>query len=93
MVSLYFHNSAFIVESRWLLCLNTRLYLVDARTGVDVGEIDECRWAGVAESSPNARLSKFQTLRLPRVERAVLARDLLDIKGAWRWLSGPAWSA
>jgi len=45
-------------------------------------------WAEVAESLPSYRLSKFQTLMPPWVEREVVASYLLDVGGAWRWLSG-----
>jgi ATP-dependent Lhr-like helicase len=45
-------------------------------------------WAEVAESLPTYRLSKFQPLMPPWIEREVIARYLLDIAGAWRWLSG-----
>ncbi|MFL4905937.1 DEAD/DEAH box helicase [Streptomyces sp. MMS24-I2-30] len=45
-------------------------------------------WAEVAESLPSYRLSKFQPLMPPWVEREVVASYLLDVGGAWRWLSG-----
>ncbi|USQ82560.1 DEAD/DEAH box helicase [Streptomyces phaeoluteigriseus] len=45
-------------------------------------------WAEVAESLPSYRLSKFQPLMPPWVEREVVAGYLLDVAGAWRWLSG-----
>ena len=45
-------------------------------------------WADVAESLPSYRLSKFQPLMPPWVEREVVAGYLLDVGGAWRWLSG-----
>jgi ATP-dependent helicase Lhr and Lhr-like helicase len=45
-------------------------------------------WAGVAQDLPNYRLSKFQPLMPPWVEREVIAGHLLDVAGAWRWLSG-----
>jgi ATP-dependent Lhr-like helicase len=45
-------------------------------------------WAGIAESLPNYRLSKFQPLMPPWVEREVVASYLLDVGGVWRWLSG-----
>ncbi len=41
----------------------------------------------VAESLPGYRLSKFQPLMPPWVEREVVASYLLDVGGAWRWLS------
>ena len=44
-------------------------------------------WAEVAESLPNYRLSKFQPLMPPWVEREVVASYLLDVAGAWHWLS------
>ena len=49
---------------------------------------DDALWAGVAASLPNYRLSKFQPLMPPWVEREVVASYLLDVAGAWRWLSG-----
>jgi ATP-dependent helicase Lhr and Lhr-like helicase len=45
-------------------------------------------WADVAESLPSYRLSKFQPLMPPWIEREVIAGYLLDVGGAWRWLSG-----
>jgi ATP-dependent Lhr-like helicase len=49
---------------------------------------DDRIWAGVAASLPNYRLSKFQPLMPPWVEREVIAGYLLDVGGAWRWISG-----
>lgn len=49
---------------------------------------NERLWAEVAESLPSYRLSKFQALMPPWVEREVVAGYLLDVGGAWRWLSG-----
>lgn len=43
-------------------------------------------WREVAESLPNFRLSKFQPLMPPWVEREVLAAWLLDVEGARRWM-------
>jgi ATP-dependent helicase Lhr and Lhr-like helicase len=48
---------------------------------------NERLWAEVAASLPNYRLSKFQPLMPPWVEREVVARHLLDVGGAWQWLS------
>ena len=45
-------------------------------------------WRDVAETLPSYRLSKFQPLMPPWVEREVVASYLLDVAGAWRWLSG-----
>lgn len=45
-------------------------------------------WRDVAESLPNYRLSKFQPLMPPWVEREVIATYLLDVGGAWKWLTG-----
>ncbi len=47
-------------------------------------------WRRVAASLPNYRLSKFQPLMPPWIEREVVASYLLDVAGAWRWLSGSA---
>lgn len=44
-------------------------------------------WAEVAESLPSYRLSKFQPLMPPWVQREVIAKYLLDIEGARLWLS------
>ncbi len=44
-------------------------------------------WRGVLAELPSYRLSKFQPLMPPWVEREVLARFLLDLKGAWGFLS------
>jgi ATP-dependent Lhr-like helicase len=47
--------------------------------------LDEKLWAEVAEGLPSYRLSKFQPLMPPWVEREVLASYLLDLEGARRW--------
>jgi ATP-dependent Lhr-like helicase len=44
-------------------------------------------WATVAAGLPGYRLSKFQPLMPPWVEREVLSRYLLDVPGTWRWLA------
>lgn len=44
-------------------------------------------WREVAESLPNYRMSKFQALMPPWVEREVVASYLLDVAGAWDWLT------
>lgn len=49
---------------------------------------DEEMWRGVASSLPNYRLSKFQPLVPPWIEREMLADYLLDVAGAWRWVAG-----
>ena len=46
-------------------------------------------WEEVGQSLPNYRLSKFQSLMPPWVEREMLGEYLLDVAGAWRWLAGP----
>lgn len=43
-------------------------------------------WGEVAEGLPSYRLSKFQPLMPAWVEREVLARYLLDVRGAGVWL-------
>ncbi|HRI06506.1 MAG TPA: DEAD/DEAH box helicase [Nannocystaceae bacterium] len=48
---------------------------------------DEKLWRDVAATLPSYRLSKFQPLMPPWVEREVVASYLLDVAGAWRWLS------
>jgi len=49
---------------------------------------DEEMWRAVAGTLPNYRLSKFQALVPPWVEREMLADYLLDVAGAWRWVAG-----
>ena len=49
---------------------------------------NEQLWREVAETLPSYRFSKFQPLMPPWVEREVIASHLLDVAGAWRWLSG-----
>jgi ATP-dependent Lhr-like helicase len=44
-------------------------------------------WKEVAELLPNYRLSKFQDLMPPWVEREVVATYLLDTEGASRWMA------
>lgn len=51
---------------------------------------NEALWREIAQSLPSYRLSKFQPLMPPWIEREVVASYLLDIAGAWRWLSGRA---
>ncbi|WP_218940478.1 DEAD/DEAH box helicase [Streptomyces sp. Ru87] len=48
---------------------------------------DDGLWTDVAEWLPSYRLSKFQPLMPPWVEREMLAGYLLDVGGASRWLS------
>jgi ATP-dependent Lhr-like helicase len=47
---------------------------------------DEERWQGILASLPGYRLSKFQPLMPPWVEREVVGRYLLDLEGTQRWL-------
>ncbi len=49
---------------------------------------DESLWRAVMEGLPSYRLSKFQLLMPPWMEREILARFLLDLAGAWRFLTG-----
>jgi ATP-dependent Lhr-like helicase len=51
---------------------------------------DDELWQRVGASLPNYRLSKFQALMPPWVEREMVAEFLLDVAGAWRWVSGGA---
>ena len=55
----------------------------------DLWQDDEL-WATVAAGLPGYRLSKFQPLMPPWVEREVLSRFLLDVPGTWRWLATTA---
>lgn len=49
---------------------------------------DEELWRVVAAAFPNYRLSKFQPLMPPWIERESMAAFLLDVGGAWRFLTG-----
>ena len=51
---------------------------------------DEATWNGIFDSLPGYRLSKFQPLMPPWVEREVIAGYLLDVPGAMRWLNRPS---
>ena len=44
-------------------------------------------WKDIAASLPSYRLSKFQSLMPSWIEREIVARYLLDVNGARRWLS------
>ena len=67
---------------------------VDGRTFADtlasLGKNDfwdaESVWKEVAEALPSYRMSKFQPLMPPWMEREVLTRYLLDVDGAKAWL-------
>ena len=59
---------------------------IDHLRDVEFWENDKL-WAEVATSLPNYRLSKFQAFMPPWVEREVVAAYLLDVEGAWRWVS------
>lgn len=48
---------------------------------------DKAFWDEVAGSLPGYRLSKFQPFMPPWVEREVLSAYLLDVTGAWSWVS------
>ena len=48
-------------------------------------------WAQVAGALPDYRLSKFQPLMPEWVEREVLGRFLLDVRGAMGWVRGAEW--
>ena len=50
---------------------------------------NDALWDEVAEGLPNYRLSKFQPLMPDWVERETVAAYLLDVEGAWRWVSRP----
>lgn len=47
---------------------------------------DQRLWQKVSEGLPGYRLSKFQPLMPPWVERETLAGFLLDVGGTWEWL-------
>jgi ATP-dependent Lhr-like helicase len=48
---------------------------------------DDGLWSGVFDSLPGYRLSKFQPLMPPWIEREVIARYLLDVAGTEQWLT------
>jgi len=48
---------------------------------------DEELWSAIAAGLPGYRLSKFQPLMPPWVEREVISRYLLDVPGTQRWLA------
>ena len=50
---------------------------------------DDALWSTIAAGLPGYRLTKFQPLMPPWVEREVISRYLLDVPGAGRWLGGP----
>jgi ATP-dependent Lhr-like helicase len=60
--------------------------LLDELRDIEVWENDRL-WRDVAGSLPNYRLSKFQPVMPPWVEREVVANYLLDVAGAWDWVS------
>lgn len=45
-------------------------------------------WGEIASELPNYRLTKFQDVLPPWVQRELVATFLLDLEGAWRWLGG-----
>jgi ATP-dependent helicase Lhr and Lhr-like helicase len=47
---------------------------------------DSKLWSEIAASLPSYRLTKFQPLMPPWIEREILSRHLLDIHGAREWL-------
>lgn len=51
---------------------------------------NETLWGNVARSLPSFRISKFQPLMPPWVEREVVATYLLDLEATFRWLAGAA---
>jgi ATP-dependent Lhr-like helicase len=55
----------------------------------DLWQDDEL-WSTVAAGLPGYRLSKFQPLMPPWVEREVISRFLLDVPGTFRWLATTA---
>jgi len=61
--------------------------ILDQLRDIEFWENDQL-WREVAEGLPNYRLSKFQPLMPPWIEREVVASYLLDVAGAWSWLSG-----
>ena len=48
---------------------------------------DQDHWDGIFESLPGYRLSKFQPLMPPWVEREVVGSYLLDVDGTEKWLN------
>jgi len=59
-----------------------------ARLGeIEVWE-DETLWREVGEALPNFRMSKFQVLFPPWIEREIIATHLIDVEATYRWLTG-----
>jgi ATP-dependent Lhr-like helicase len=77
----------FLVKARGATADRDRFRDAFGRLGEPEFWEDERLWAKVAQSLPGYRLSKFQPLMPPWVEREVVASYLLDVGGAWRWLS------
>ena len=48
---------------------------------------DEDRWRTIADTLPGYRLSKFQPLMPPWVEREIVSNYLLDVSGSQRWMA------
>ncbi len=67
--------------------LSGALEVIETLRQVEFWE-DDALWREVAAGLPSYRLSKFQMLMPPWMEREILARFLLDLPGAWRLLSG-----
>ncbi|MBI2481324.1 MAG: DEAD/DEAH box helicase [Planctomycetia bacterium] len=48
---------------------------------------DSVRWRTIADTLPGYRLSKFQPLMPPWIEREIVANYLLDVSGAQQWVA------
>lgn len=59
---------------------------IERLTDLELWE-NEKIWSEIAGDLPNYRLSKFQVLMPPWIEREVVASHLLDVAGAWRFVS------
>ena len=51
---------------------------------------DQALWAEVGQALPNFRMSKFQVLFPPWIERELVASYLIDVEATYRWLTGKA---
>lgn len=71
------------------LSLSAALEAIEALRDPEFWE-DDSLWQAVMADLPSYRLSKFQALMPPWMEREILATFLLDLSGAWRYLTGAA---
>ncbi len=88
------HSGWKIVPDNFLIKIRgeglSRRDLEDAITQITEPEFweNDKLWQDIAGTLPAYRLSKFQPIMPPWVERESLARYLLDLRATWRWLTG-----